>query len=68
MNISECIKRIRFNAGLNQSDFARAVNINNVSMCMYENGKRKPSFPSIKKIVDFANRNGMNITFSDLNI
>ena len=66
MRISECIKKIRFHLGVNQTQFANLINKDKTSVCLYESGKRKPGFGSLKKMVDLANNNGMNITFNDL--
>lgn len=66
MTISECIKNIRFHLGVNQTEFSSLIGKDKTSVSLYESGKRKPGFNALKKIVDLANKNGMNITFNDL--
>lgn len=66
MKLAECIKYIRFELGLNQAQLGRKIDKDKTSICMYEQGKRKPGFPTLKKLVDLANANGMNIQYNDL--
>lgn len=66
MTIPECIKNIRLTLGLSQSEFAHKIEKDKTSVCLYEAGKRKPGFPTIRKIVDLANVNGMELKYTDL--
>jgi|GEM_PF-4660837 transcriptional regulator with XRE-family HTH domain len=66
MKTSECIKYIRFELGLNQAELARKIDKDKTSICLYEKGKRKPGYPTLRKIIDLANANGMNIQYKDL--
>jgi transcriptional regulator with XRE-family HTH domain len=66
MTLAESIKNIRLTLGLSQSEFAHKINKDNTSVCLYEAGKRKPGFPTIRKIVELANANGMNLKYTDL--
>lgn len=66
MKTSECIKNIRMSLGLNQSEFGLEIEKDRTSICLYESGKRKPSFPTIRKIVEFAKKNGIEIKYTDL--
>lgn len=66
MTIAECIKNIRFTLGLNQTEFAASIDKDKTSISLYEAGKRKPGFPTIRKILELANSKGMDIKFTDL--
>lgn len=66
MTTAECIKNIRFTLGLSQTEFAARINKDKTSISLYESGKRKPGFLTIRKILELANSEGMNIKFTDL--
>ena len=66
MKISDCIKNIRFNMGITQTELASRIDKDKASISLYESGQRKPGFPTIKRLIDLANANGMNLKFTDL--
>lgn len=66
MKIPDCIKNIRLTLGLSQSEFSKLIDKDKSSVCMYENGKRKPGFPTIRKIVDLAKKHGIKVKYTDL--
>lgn len=66
MLVSDCIKNIRFNLGYSQTKLAKEIDIDKTSISLYESGKRKPGFSTLRKIINLANSNGMNITYDDI--
>jgi transcriptional regulator with XRE-family HTH domain len=63
---NNCIKSIRIRLGFNQTEFAELIEKDKTSVSLYESGKRKPGFPTLRKIVDLANKNGIQVSYSDL--
>lgn len=69
MAAKEAIRKVRIALCLNQKEFADLVRINKQSISYYEMGKRKPTFPIIRKIVDAVNglnKEGIHLNYTDL--
>jgi DNA-binding XRE family transcriptional regulator len=66
MTPSECIKSVRLHIGQNQTEFAKTIGMDKTSVCMYESGKRLPSFPTMRAIVEVARKNGLDISYTDI--
>jgi transcriptional regulator with XRE-family HTH domain len=66
MTTSQCIKNIRLQIGRNQTEFAKLIGKDKTSVSLYESGKRLPSFPTIRNIVELAHSNGIDIKYTDL--
>lgn len=60
------IKRIRLACGLNQVEFAKAIQSDRNAIGAYEAGKRQPGYLCLRRIVEFANKNGMDVTYTDI--
>lgn len=65
MELMTCIKDIRKKLGLTQNEIARMIDIDESSMSLYMHGKRNPSIPTMRKIVDLAKANGLQVEYSD---
>lgn len=46
------LKAARVNAGLDQSDVAREIGVNTVTVSNWETGKTKPSIDNFKKLCE----------------
>lgn len=66
ISVKDCLKKIRYQLGLNQREFAHFLDISKASVSLYETGDRKPAFPIIRKIVDKLKANNIKIEYSDL--
>lgn len=53
MDIGTRIKNLREESGLTQLAFAKILNINNSTLCQYENGDRVPSDDIKGRIADY---------------
>lgn len=53
--LSDKLKKLRENMGLDQKDVAEKLNIQQGSYSNYERGKRTPDIETLKKIADFYN-------------
>jgi len=51
MNLEKKIKKIRLDKKITQKELAKQLNVDISTICLWENGKRKPSFKSIKKMI-----------------
>lgn len=65
MEISDCIKDIQRKLCISQNEVARMIGINQATICYYVSGKRNPSLSAIKKLVDLAKANGLEVEYSD---
>jgi transcriptional regulator with XRE-family HTH domain len=61
-----CIKNIRITLGLTQKEFADKIGIDGCSVSQYEAGNRTPSYPTMRRIVELATQNGMDIKYTDI--
>jgi DNA-binding transcriptional regulator YiaG len=66
MKVAEKMKKIRLEIGLIQVEWARAIDIDTSTVCLYEQGKRHPSAKTIRRIVEFAATHGIKVKFADL--
>ena len=66
MTTAECIKFIRLQLGRSQSEFGQLIGKDKTSICMYESGKRVPSFPTVRSIFDLAKKHGLKISYTDI--
>ncbi len=66
MTPAEFIKKIRLSLCVSQSEFADMIKRDKGSVCMYESGKRKPSYATVRCIVDVAKQHGIEATFYDI--
>ncbi len=66
MTPAQCIKKMRLRLHVNQTEFAKMIGKDKTSVCLYESGKRTPGFPTIRKIIELAEKNGLNIKYTDL--
>lgn len=66
MSAKQCIKKVRYELGLSQIEFAELVGVHKAAISLYETGARTPSFPTIRKIVDKLKEKGIEIKYSDL--
>ncbi len=66
MTAADCIRNVRIEMGLSQAEFAILIKKDPTSVSMYESGKRKPGFPTIRKIVEEAKKKGIKVKYTDL--
>ena len=66
MLFKDLIKNIRMKCLISQSELAKWLKTDQTSISYYEMGKRKPSLRTLKKTIDIANENGMNIKYTDI--
>lgn len=66
MTPSEFIKRIRLSLCATQQEFGVMIDKDPGTISMYESGKRRPSYATVKKLVQIARENGMEATFLDI--
>lgn len=57
------IKKFRLELGLSQKELARHLDLRDVTISLYENGKERPSLKVIQKLVDIANQKEMPYGF-----
>lgn len=55
----EKIKLIRLSLGLNQTEFAKEINVSKNSISSWENNAIKPQPRQIKKILEFCKKNNI---------
>ena len=60
------IKSIRLSLGMNQREFAEALDMSTTMINTYENRKRKLSLTCARLIQDFAAKNSINVSLDDL--
>lgn len=65
MAAKDAIKRARYKLQLNQTEFAKALGVHKSVISLYENGKRKPSFPKIRKYIAKLAKLGVEVNFED---
>lgn len=66
MTVSECLKNVRYKLCLTQREFADLLGLNKASISLYETGDRKPSFHTIRQIVERLKEKDINLDYSDL--
>ena len=55
------IKRIRLAKGLDQAEFAEVLGVSRQVVCYWETGVRSPSPKSIKKVLEYCEKNKIKI-------
>lgn len=50
---SERLKELRLEKGLSQNQLAKAVNLSDVAICLWEQNKRVPNLDAVIAIADF---------------
>ena len=66
MSTANSIKKIRMSLFLNQKQFAEQIGSTCSSISCYESGSRFPSFHTIQRILDLAEKNGLKINIKDI--
>jgi DNA-binding transcriptional regulator YiaG len=66
MKTSENIKKIRHELCVSQIEFADMLGLGKSSVCLYEQGYRKPSFKTVRKIIEVAKKHGIKIKLEDI--
>lgn len=59
------IKEIRLALTLNQSELARAINMQPSDISNYEAGRRRPGMATIRKLIAFAKQHKIKLTAED---
>lgn len=62
----DVLKKARHTLGLNQREFSELLGTNPVTLSTWESGKRKPRYPTIRKIVNKLRTKGIKIEYIDL--
>jgi transcriptional regulator with XRE-family HTH domain len=65
-NVGNLLKRIRYKLCMNQKKFAELIGVHQGAISLYELGKRKPGFSTIKIMVEKLKNKGIKISYSDL--
>lgn len=66
MPLANIIKNIRLSAGYSQRELAKEINIAQNSVSFYESGAREPTYKTLRKLVEFAEKHGIEITIREL--
>ncbi len=65
MSASETIRKVRIYSHLDMDEFAKEVGINRSSISRYEKGSQKPRMSVIRKIMDIAKKNNIEVSIED---
>lgn len=65
MSSSEAVKRIRDALYMQQGEFGELLGVTGQSILNYENGKRKPKRPVVRKLKEIAEKNGIEFSMKD---
>ena len=65
MAISDEIRKIMDTLCINQKELAKMIQMSPDSICKYLANTRDPSRAAIRKLVRFANENGVPVTYQD---
>ena len=65
MSFSEDMKRIRRKAFMTQEDFAKEIGVSFATVNRWETGKARPNLKTMKLIVDYCKRNGIDFDISE---
>lgn len=66
MTTAENIKKIRKTLCLSQIELSKELNITPSTVSCYEAGRRKPSYPTIRKIIALAKKHNIDINLEDI--
>ena len=65
MNSSEAIKAIRKKTFFSQEDFAKELGVSFTTVNRWETGKTKPNYKTIRRILDFCEKNKMDKEYAN---
>lgn len=65
MIAAQSIKKLRLALGLEQSEFARELDVTTGTVCNWEHGRRAPRLPKIRKMVEMAKKNKLKMAIED---
>ena len=65
MSAASEIKRIRHLLVLQQKEFAEQLRITRAAISNYESGKRMPTMPIIRKIIELAKKNKVKVNLEE---
>jgi transcriptional regulator with XRE-family HTH domain len=65
MSYDEIIKKIRISYSLTLKGFAPMVGVHFTTLSHYESGRRHPSIKVIRKLIELAHQNNINVTVED---
>lgn len=66
MTPAQFIKKIRLSLCVTQTEFGVLINRDKTSVCLYEAGKRRPSYSAVRKMVQIARENGIEANYIDI--
>ncbi len=66
MNTAECMKKIRKALCFSQTDLSRALDVTVSTISCYERGTRKPSYPTVRKIMELAKKHKIKVDLDDI--
>lgn len=66
MTTAENIKKFRKELCLTQTELAQLLKVTVCTISMYENGKRQPSYPTVRKMIELAKKKKIKMTFDDI--
>jgi len=62
MEFKDSLKSLRKKANMSQEELANKVGLKKAVICLYESGKRKPSFEALQALADAFNVNISTLT------
>lgn len=65
MSAAKTIKQLRMGLYLEREEFAKLIGITKGAVFHYETGRRIPKLAIVKKMVDLAKQNGMDLSVND---
>jgi transcriptional regulator with XRE-family HTH domain len=68
MLFKDLIKELRLKCLLSQKELAECIKSDQTSVSYYEMGKRNPGLKTLKKTIDFANKKGIKVNYTDIGI
>lgn len=66
MTTAENIKNLRKHLCMSQVELARLVGVTVCTISLYENGKRQPSYPTVRKLLEIAKKHKIKLTIDDI--
>jgi DNA-binding XRE family transcriptional regulator len=68
MLLKELLKQLRERLLLTQAEMASKLKISRASVCHIEQGGKKVNFKIVRKIVDEAKKNGIEVEYKDIEV
>lgn len=68
MTTADNIKNLRKKLCVSQSQLAREIGITPSMISCYERGTREPSYSTVKKLIELAKKNKINLNFDDIRV